>query len=158
MSGHGANDTLALRNPRIAAAVVDLFVYVVVLNLFVEYFPKVLVESFSLSLLTAVLLKVVLEVVVLVEKRVKVRFRHATTGVGKAIAAVLLWVVLIGSKFIVLEVINLAFGSRVDLGGFIPVALLIISLLLARAGVRRLLQAAPAPVQTHDPPVAGQDR
>jgi hypothetical protein len=62
----GANDSLPLRNPRIAATVVDLFVYVVVLNLFVEYFPKVLVESFSLSLLTAVLLKVVLEVVVLV--------------------------------------------------------------------------------------------
>ena len=45
-----------------AAAVVDVFVYVVVLNLFVEYFPKVISETFTLSLLTAVLLKAVLEV------------------------------------------------------------------------------------------------
>jgi len=50
-------------DPRIAAAVVDVFVYVVVLNLFVEYLPQVLSETFTLSLLTAVLLKVVLEVV-----------------------------------------------------------------------------------------------
>jgi hypothetical protein len=98
MSDQDGNGTLPLRNPRVAAAVVDLFVYVVVLNLFVEYFPKVLVESFTLSLLTAVLLKVVLEVVVVVEKRVKTRFRQATTGVGKVIAGVILWLVLIGSK------------------------------------------------------------
>jgi hypothetical protein len=27
-------------DPRVAAAVVDIFVYVIVLNLFVEYFPR----------------------------------------------------------------------------------------------------------------------
>jgi hypothetical protein len=144
MSVQDGDDALALRNPRVAAAVVDLFVYVVVLNLFVEYFPKVLVESFTLSLLTAVLLKAVLEVVVVAEKRFKARFRQAATGVGKVIAAVLLWLVLVGSKFLVLELVDLVFGSRVSLGGFISVTLLIITLLLARAGVRRLLQHAPA--------------
>ena len=50
----GAADRL---QPRIAAAVVDVFVYVVVLNLFVEYLPQVISETFTLSLLTAVLLK-----------------------------------------------------------------------------------------------------
>jgi hypothetical protein len=44
---------------RRAADVVDVFVYVVVLNLFIEYFPAVISESFTLSLLTAVLLKTV---------------------------------------------------------------------------------------------------
>ena len=39
--------------------VIDVFVYVVVLNLAAEYFPKVVTETFTLSLLTAVLLKVV---------------------------------------------------------------------------------------------------
>jgi hypothetical protein len=55
--------------PAHAAAVVDVVVYVVVLNLFVEYLPQVLSETFTLSLLTAVLLKVVLEVVVLAKNR-----------------------------------------------------------------------------------------
>jgi len=46
-----------------AADIVDVFVYVVVLNLFVEYSPTVLSETFTLSLLTAVLLEAVLEIV-----------------------------------------------------------------------------------------------
>jgi hypothetical protein len=38
-----------------------LFVYVVVLNLAIEYIPSVISESFSLALLTAALLKIALE-------------------------------------------------------------------------------------------------
>jgi len=41
--------------------VVDVFVYVVVLNLAIEFVPEVISETFTLSLLTAVLLKAVLE-------------------------------------------------------------------------------------------------
>ncbi|HEV2871099.1 MAG TPA: hypothetical protein VG409_06720, partial [Actinomycetota bacterium] len=126
--------------PQLAAAVVDVFVYVVVLNLFVEYLPQVLSETFTLSLLTAVLLKVVLEVVVAAKNRVKARFREASTPIGKVVAAFLLWVVLFGSKFLVLEAVALVFGERVSLGGFFSVTLLILVLLLSRAAVRRLLQ------------------
>ena len=127
--------------PRVATALVDVLVYVVVLNLFVEYFPQVLSESFTLSLLTAVLLKVILEVVVAAKNRAKARFRSASTAGGKVVAAVLLWLVLFGSKFLVLEAVALVFGSRVSLGGFFSVTLLIIVLLLSRAGVQRLLHS-----------------
>ena len=34
--------------PHVAAAIVDVFVYVVVLNLFVEYLPRVISETFTL--------------------------------------------------------------------------------------------------------------
>jgi hypothetical protein len=133
-------DAAAPLEPRLAAAVVDVFVYVVVLNLFVEYLPRVLSETFTLSLLTAVLLKGVLEVVVAAKNRVKSRFRQASTPIGKVVAAVMLWVVLFGSKFLVLETVDLVFGDRVSLGGFASVTLLILTLLLSRAAVRRLLQ------------------
>ena len=123
-----------------AAAVVDIFVYVVVLNLFVEYLPQVLSETFTLSLLTAVLLKGVLEVVVAVKNRVKARFRQAATPIGKVMAGVLLWAVLFGSKFLVLEAVDLVFGARVSLGGFFSVTFLIVVLMLSRAAVRRLLR------------------
>ena len=125
---------------RRAAAVVDVFVYVVVLNLFVEYLPVVISETFTLSLLTAVLLKAVLEVVVLAKKRVVTRFRQADTPTGKVVAGFLVWAVVFGSKFLVLEAVALVFGSRVSLGGFFSVTALIITLLLSRAGVRRLLE------------------
>jgi len=126
--------------PHLAAAVVDVFVYVVVLNLFVEYLPVVISETFTLSLLTAVLLKGVLEVVVAAKKRVVTRFRQASTPTGKVVAAFLVWAVVFGSKFLVLEVVSLVFDSRVSLGGFFSVSLLILVLLLSRAAVRRLLQ------------------
>ena len=51
------------------ADVIDVFVYVVVLNLAIEYLPTVISESFTLSLLTAALLKIALEVVLLLEGR-----------------------------------------------------------------------------------------
>lgn len=126
---------------RAAAAVVDVFVYVVVLNLFVEYLPQVLSETFTLSLLTAVLLKGVLELVVLAKDKVKTRFREAASPIGKVGAALLLWLVMFGSKFVVLEAVDLAFGSRVSLGGFFSVSALIVVLMVARELVRRLLDA-----------------
>lgn len=119
---------------------VDVFVYVVVLNLFVEYLPQVISETFTLSLLTAALLKCVLEIVVAAKNLVRARLRATSTPIGKVAAAIALWVVLFGSKFLVLEIVNLVFGDRVSLGGFFSVTLLILTLLLSRAAVRRLLQ------------------
>lgn len=131
-----------------AADVVDVFVYVVVLNLFIEYVPAVISETFTLSLLTAVLLKGVLEVVVAVKKRARGRFTAARSAVGKVGAGLLLWGVLVGSTFVVLKTIDLVFGDSVSLGGFVSVTLLILTLLLSRLVVRRLLappSRVPAP-------------
>lgn len=44
--------------------IVDVVVYFVVISLFVVFFPRVISESLGLVLLTAILLKIVLEVVV----------------------------------------------------------------------------------------------
>lgn len=102
---------------------VDVFVYVVILNLAIEYLPTVISESFSLSLLTALLLKVTLEVVLLVKGAVMARLRTAATRRARTTAAVMLWAVAAGSKLIVLWLIEATFGGSVSLGGFIPVTL-----------------------------------
>ena len=39
----------------------DVLVYIVVLNLFVEYVDKVVIDSFTISILTAILLKALLD-------------------------------------------------------------------------------------------------
>ncbi|HET6878226.1 MAG TPA: hypothetical protein VFH38_11905 [Jatrophihabitans sp.] len=121
------------------ADVIDLFVYVVVLNIAIEYVPSVISEGFTLSLLTAALLKVVLEVVLSLKTWITGRFRAATTARAKAVAAASLWVVAAGSKFVVLELIDVVFGDAVSLGGFVSVTLLIVALLVSRSAVRRLL-------------------
>ncbi|MDP9344519.1 MAG: hypothetical protein M3P44_02150 [Actinomycetota bacterium] len=120
------------------ADVIDLFVYVVVLNLAIEYVPSVISESFTLSLLTAALLKLVLELVVLLKSQILTRLRAANTRRVKLSAAGSLWVVAAGSKLVVLELVDLVFGDAVSLGGFIPVTLLVVALLASRAAVRRL--------------------
>jgi hypothetical protein len=126
------------------ADVIDVFVYVVVLNLAIEYLPAVISESFTLSLLTAILLKVALELVILLKGRILTRFRSATSRRAKLVAAVALWVVAAGSKLVVLALVDVVFGDAVSLGGFIPVTVLVVALLASRAGVRRLLDVAVA--------------
>ena len=79
------------------ADVIDLFVHVVVLNLAIEYVPTVISESFTLSLLTALLLKIALEVVLVLKGRVIARLRAATTRRARAAAALALWVVAAGA-------------------------------------------------------------
>lgn len=122
------------------ADLIDVFVYVVVLNLAIEYFPAVISEGFTLSLLTAVLLKLALEVVLLLKGRVISRIRAASTRRGQAAAALVLWVLAAGSKLVVLELVDLVFGGAVSLGGFVSVTVLVVALLASRAGVRRLLR------------------
>ena len=127
------------------ADVIDVFVYVVVLNLAIQYLPAVISETFTLSLLTAALLKVTLELVLLLKGAVLARLRGATphgwqrrplpscSGWWRREASSLLWL------------IDIAFGGSVSLGGFIPVTLLVIALLVSRASVRRLLYGNTAP-------------
>lgn len=119
--------------------VVDVFVYVVVLNLAIEHVPSVISEGFTLSLLTAVLLKIALEVVLVLKGRLKVRLLAADTVRGKVSSALLIWSVAAGSKLVVLELVNLVFGEAVSLGGFWSVTGLVLALLLSRSAVRRLL-------------------
>jgi hypothetical protein len=122
-----------------SADIIDVFVYVVVLNLAVEYVPSVISEGFTLSLLTAVLLKIALEVVIFLKGRIVVRLKAADSRRAKAGIALLLWVVAVGSKLVVLALVDLVFGDKVSLGGFVSVTLLVVVLLLSRSAVRSLL-------------------
>ena len=123
--------------------VVDVFVYIVVLNLAIEYVPSVISESFTLSILTAILLKISLEIVLVGKNAVMARLKGASKARQRALWAAALWMLAAGSKILVLEVVALVFGDRVSLGGFIPVTGLVICLMLARAGVRWLLYDEP---------------
>lgn len=123
--------------------VVDVFVYIVVLNLAIEYVPSVISESFTLSILTAILLKISLEIVLVGKNAVMARLKGASKARQRALWAAALWMLAAGSKILVLEVVALVFGDSVSLGGFIPVTGLVICLMLARAGVRWLLYDEP---------------
>lgn len=128
---------------------VDIFVYVVVLNLAAQFVPGVLAESFAVSLLTAVMLKLVLEAVLRIKTWVIARIRSSHTIRRRAVSVGMLLLILPGSKFVVLWLEDVLFGDAVSLGGFWSVTLLIFVLMAARWGVRQLLDAPTAPEQPH---------
>ena len=119
--------------------VLDLLVYLVVLLLFIHFFPEVITESFGFALLTAVLLKITLEIVVWFKKKVLDRLRLSETPAKRALFLVLLILLFPGSKFLVLEVVAWAFSGSVTLGGFFQVTALVLSLMVARLAVRQLV-------------------
>jgi hypothetical protein len=119
--------------------IVDVFVYVVVLNVVAQFAPQVITETFTMSLLVALLLKLVLEVVVAFKKQALARVGGAPTRTGRAIGILTLVVLLPGSKLLVLWLVDVIFGEAVSLGGFWLVTALIIALMASRAAVRWLL-------------------
>jgi len=116
---------------------VDVLVYLVVLGVFIQLFPDVISETFLLALLTAILLKVVLELVLWAKKTIVARIRSAESPRVRIVSAITLVLLLPGSKFMVLGLVDLVFGDAVRLGGFFQVTALIIALMLARGGMRR---------------------
>lgn len=117
----------------------DVLAYLVVLGLFIQLFPQVISETFLVALLTAVVLKVVLELVLWAKKRIVSRIRGAQRRSIRILNVAVLLLVLPGSKLIVLALIDLLFGDAVHLGGFFQVSALIVALMLARGGIRRLI-------------------
>jgi len=52
-----------------------------------------------------------------------------------------MWVVLFLSKFIILEVIDIIFGDHVELGKFLDVVVLVLSLMIVRALVAKAYES-----------------
>lgn len=95
------------------AVLVDL----VVLNLFDEYWHLIQIESFTISLFTAVVLQVLLQATLVVEHRIADYFKAQSGTAAKVKRIFASWFVLFASKFVILEAINLAFGDAVVFGG-----------------------------------------
>jgi hypothetical protein len=97
----------------LTATLVDL----VVLGLFAEYWEHVVVGSFTIMLLAAALLQVLLKLTIALEHRVAAFFNARPGGFAKFMRYFTAWVVLFGSKFVILEALVLAFGDRLRFGG-----------------------------------------
>ena len=115
----------------------DVLVYTVVLNLFVEFADAIVIDSFLISIFTAVVLKVLLDLLTLAEHHVS----HFFSKIHKVLGFLSMWVVLFLSKFVILEVIDIIFGEHVELGKFLDVVVLVLSLMIARALFVKAYQA-----------------
>ena len=95
------------------AVLVDL----TVLNLFNQYCEHVIIESFSISLLVAVLLQVLLQATLVVEHRVADYFKTKSGVMMKVLRGLSTWAILFISKLVILKVIALLFGKSIVFSG-----------------------------------------
>jgi hypothetical protein len=117
------------------AILVDL----VVLNLFVEYSKHVTIDSFTVSLLVAVLLQVLLKLTMALEHRLAAYFNAKQGGFARFMRFFSAWLVLFGSKFVILEAIDLAFGEAVSFSGRLHGLVTLIAVLVTMVLVEEVI-------------------
>ena len=108
-----------------------MLVDIVVLNLFVEFVHTVVIDSFYISILTAVLLKLMVDAVKGLEQAVSAYFAAKPGGAWRTVRVVAGLLILFLSKFLILEVVNFVFKDHVELGSFIEVAAIVVTMLAA---------------------------
>lgn len=115
------------------AILVDL----TVLNLLNEFWDKVLIESFSISLLAAVVLQIMLVLTFSLEHKVGSHFKKKGQRGLHIFSA---WALLFGSKFVILWVLEVLFGDQIQfLGayhGVITFIVVIVAMLVVEALIR----------------------
>ena len=95
-------------------ALVDL----VVLGLFDQFSENVFVDSFATMLLAAIVLQILLKLTIIFEHRVLARFKGKTGAAWTTLKFFCAWLILFGSKFVILEALTLVFGENVHFEGW----------------------------------------
>ena len=118
-----------------------ILVDLVVLNLFAEFSQNVEIRSFSISLLAAALLQLLLKLTIAVEHRVAAFFKKCSGGWATFLRYFCAWLVLFGSKFVILEAISLVFAEDVRFHGMwhgvITLIIVVVVMLLVEEAVVR---------------------
>ncbi|WP_105102179.1 hypothetical protein [Microbulbifer pacificus] len=94
-----------------------ILVDLVVLNLFAEFSDNVEIRSFSISLLAAMLLQLLLKLTIAFEHKVAAFFKKYSGGFARFLRYFCAWLVLFGSKFVILEAISFVFDEDVRFHG-----------------------------------------
>jgi hypothetical protein len=97
----------------LVAVLIDL----TVLNLFDEFWALVTVDPFSVSVLAAILLQVLLRATLVLEHKVAGYFNAKSGGFARFMRFFTAWLILFGSKFVMLGAIDFAFGDDVAFAG-----------------------------------------
>ncbi len=124
------------------AILIDLLV----LNFFDEYWDNVVIESFTISVLVAILLQILLKFTIKIEHIVADYFNSKSGKFMKFMRYFSAWALLFISKLIILEAINKGFGDAVQFKGawhgviaFIVVVMVMLVAEMFAAGINKKL-------------------
>ncbi|MGI9532443.1 hypothetical protein [Lutimonas sp.] len=113
----------------LTAILVDL----VVLNLFVEYWDKVEIDSFTISVFAAILLQLMLRSFVLIEFKLANFINAQTWKYRKAVRLIASQQVLFWSKFVILGAIDIIFKEHVEIHGILAFFVVVITILVSES-------------------------
>ena len=120
-----------------------------VLNLFDEYWDKVVVDSFTVSLVAAIVLQLLLQLTIVFEHRLANYFKSKEGSHFVALRWFSTWLVLFISKFVILWVLDISFGDAVlFLGayhGIVAFIVVVFAILLAEKAIMKLFYALASP-------------
>ncbi len=140
-----ASTTLNRRQHLFMRYFTAILVDLVVLNLFEEYWSLVHIESFTISLFTAVVLQVLLQATLVVEHKIANYFKAQTGTAAKVKRIFASWFVLFASKFVILGAIEIAFGDEVvfsgPMHGVVAFIVVVFAIILAEQAIIRLYRA-----------------
>ncbi|MGJ7512023.1 hypothetical protein [Variovorax sp. GT1P44] len=136
------SETPSSRQRRFVRYFTAILIDLVVLNLFVEYSTNVTIDSFTTSLWVSVVLQLLLKLTITLERRIAGLFEGKTGGFMRALRFFSAWLVLFGSKFVILEAITFIFGDNVRFDGafhgIVILVAIIVTMLVAEEAMVRL--------------------
>ncbi|MFM2667465.1 hypothetical protein AAFX24_22160 [Vibrio mediterranei] len=95
------------------AILVDLCV----ICFFDQYWDLVSISSFTIAFISATLLQVLLKFSIQFERKIASHFATKEGVIPKILRAICSYIVLVGSKFLMLEVLNVSFGDKIQFTG-----------------------------------------
>jgi hypothetical protein len=101
---------VSARQSRFIRYLLYVLVDLCVLTLFVEYWDRIVIDSFTISLLTAVLLQVLLKATLAVEHRIAGYFQARSEPGALVLRVLATWALIFGSKFVILDTVDIVFG------------------------------------------------
>lgn len=111
----------------------------VILGLFAEFSENVHVDSFSIALLAAIVLQALLKLTISIEHRVLALFKGKTGAAWTGLKFFCAWLILFGSKFVILEALTLVFGDRVRFEGMWHGIIWLIAVAVAMVVIEELI-------------------
>jgi hypothetical protein len=131
---------------------VGMLIDLVVLGLFSEFSDKVYVDAFSTALLAAIVLQFLLKVTIAAEHRILALFKGKSGAAWKSLKYFVAWLILFGSKFVILEALSLAFGKNVHfegvLHGIVWLIIVVVTMVIAEEVVVRFYRRLGAQTET----------
>ena len=118
-----------------------ILVDLTVLNFFAEYWDRVNITSFGVSLLVAIILQILLKMTLKLEHKIAGYFTEKVSMVMKIGRILSTWFILFASKFVMLGVLQFVFSGDIHFAGayhgVVAFIVLVIAILSAEALVAR---------------------